>query len=448
MLEELMQAAPMLWQNWEQLFSDGENGLEHELKTMAGLFEPIDQPRTTFVEQCAALCFLEALEVGPQMINRGTLLNVEGIDTAAQRFLADLQVQTLSVLHKDSVWQWRNRLEALLQRPWPPHDGAGVPPGTREKKIVEMLPPRGWPKAGVNLSLDDPVLFALQTQFNKTQIGETASLEKWCRCEEAGEKVLDDLGCVPELLLARMVPEAAGDPFTETGRACIAKCYRLVSLNQRTAKTFDCMMDLREFPGDHQTLSIDISSVWMSRYATFIHHQATNHDSPGVSMFSHWAALGVGREDSTVEPSEALQLRRLAEWTGGEEGAGRLKLKTKGIRKGDTVFARGIGNSKVESVEDGAVKLDVGWGAAPSEMLAVVSLVNSDSMARAGCSALWRDKTSARELYRLIKRADCNSVWKVKANGERAGDVLGVHWQTCNASHEWQQPVIMEDKRS
>lgn len=143
--------------NWGALLSDEGHGLQARLK--ARLEKPCEEgvPCVRY----GAMCFLEALEVGPQLFNRGTLLNVEDVDTPNQRFCADVQMQTMTVFHGASAWQWR--LLAL------PSGGELKDPKTLEK--YKRCMPREWPKKGVDLKKDDPVMYAMRTKFNKMQIG-------------------------------------------------------------------------------------------------------------------------------------------------------------------------------------------------------------------------------------------------------------------------------------
>ena len=277
------------WKSWSALLAD-KGGLYEALesiKTSTGPGAP-----STQLQQWAAHCFLEALEAGPQLFNRGTVLNVETIDTATQRFQADIQVKSFSVLHKDCMWQWRNLLKG------------------DSTDSVKELKPDNWRRRANDMTKEFPLRYALNTKFLKTQIGESGGAEEhWGVTEEASPPAIAEQRIVVELLLARLVPEAAGDPFTKAGRASIQQHYKFVTANMRKEATFDCMMNLRDFPGDHQTLRMGITSTWASYYSAILHHQATDFDScsgskghPSVSMFAHWAPLGPGYEDRVEGP--------------------------------------------------------------------------------------------------------------------------------------------------
>lgn len=425
-------SASALWPKWSALLSAEPYGLHELLKGMR------DRDDKGALQGLAAECFLAALEVGPQLVNRGTLLNVEGIDTANQRFLADIQVQTLSVLHNDSLWQWRDRLGLDLK-------GNEMP--------VTSLLPKHWPRRNNELSLKDPLLYTLRTNFNKMIIGENTPVERWSTCAEASEANLEQFRLVPALLLARMVPEAAGDPFTAAGRESISKRYQLVALNQRKEATYDCLMNLADFPGDHQTLCVDFSYTWESRFGVFLHHQSTDYDKAGVSLFAHWAALGPGYEDRVEGPRWELEVLRAAEWlVEGSKVALRVgEGGVSAILPGMRVRAQGLRNNvwTVDKVNKDAHKVVLKASAGENTAKLRATLVGEVvAYFYAEDGAAPAHSSTPLERHDFVRHADCNSVWHVDTDsGERSGDMLGVDWLACNASQEWEQPLVMEDKR-
>lgn len=315
---------PPLWESWSSLLADGENGLYAKLKISS---------RHSIMSRG----FLEALECGPQIFNRGTFLNVQSISTALQQLRADLSVQSLTVFANDSMWQWRNLQEGASE----------------EKKIEEVLKltPKRWKRFHSDLKPSDPISYAMRTQFNGCLIGETHTLESWGRAQSISEflgipapgdfsnfKEENKFGMlVPELFLARLVPEAAGDPFTKEGRASIGSFFTLTSVNQRLSATFDCMMDLHEFPGDHQTLGVDFSSISDFNFARFLHHQSINFDKE-VSMFAHWSPLGDGYRDTTIKPRKVQFPRSHVYWYDSNPSILHLECDASLVNVGDKVY--------------------------------------------------------------------------------------------------------------
>ncbi len=248
---------------------------------------------------------------------------------------------------------------------------------------------------------------------------------------KASKDSLDAINVVPELILARLVPEEAGDPFTDDGKKNIEKHYYLATLDVRLERTFDSLMTLSDYPGDFQTLSVDYSSVWDHNYARFLHHQATNFDKLGVSMFAGFHALGVKHPDTTIEPGRELAVYREAEWE--DKGKKMLRVEWGNGAAGITKMMHVGGATVIDvDVENDKVTVDDADLLPKNAAILVFTPPHADVRRR------WRE----------VVEWDVNSVWRVgKASGLRMGDMLGVHWPECNASHEWKNPVAMEDKR-
>jgi hypothetical protein len=439
--------------NWTKLLSDSAEGLLNRLKmTAAGKNSPPrdTSPRLkafTFVLtklvpsflvgatggasplKVAAACFLEALELGPSLVNRGVVVNVEDIDTQKQRFCADIQVSSMSLLHKKSAWQWRYMLR----------EGDG-------KKEFERLMPEAWARKGVDLTTRDPILHALRLRYNRMQIGETREPEeRWSNVVKASSSELDAAGVVPELLLARMVPEEAGDPFTRDGKTSIEENYYLAILNGRLERTFDCVMTLSDFPGDYQTLAVDFSSVWDARYATFLHHQATNFDKLGVSLFAGgFHALGPDNPDTTIMPGVELALQRDAQWEKGTDNSPCLRLGRGGaisVSKGMTVSVSDT-EYRVKKVDAANDKVVLEPLPASQNASAPGSGANEDLTQRV-VTFFPAAGDAQRQAWKFVKRADVNSIWKIdKESGFRMGDTLGVSCKLSAAPHLAPKPCL------
>ncbi len=128
-----------------RLLSSSE-GLESAFARILGEDPPastsiLDSPATKVA------CFLESLEIGPQLFNRATLANVEGISTQDQTISADFDIQTFACIHKDAIWQWRGHVAAFP-----------------DKYKPESSTPGAWPKSCPDLPEDHLALKIFKTQ--------------------------------------------------------------------------------------------------------------------------------------------------------------------------------------------------------------------------------------------------------------------------------------------
>ena len=122
-----------------------------------------------------------------------------------------------------------------------------------------------------------------------------------------------------------------------------------------------------------------------------------------------------------------------------------------------------IGEAGVSAIEKG-MQASLTWGSTAASVRSVnkdshtVTLEGLNAAGRVGAEVVVHFSTVGStaegplrlkwlQRHNFVRHADCNSVWRVEENGDRSGDVLGVDWQACNASQEWDQPVVMEDKR-
>ena len=313
-----------------------------------GSLKPTTQVSTAThsIEQRARVAFLHAMEMQHQMFARCSLPELGELQTANQTFKATVEVETITLFPSDFFWTWRDLMPE-------PKRGEAKGGEEEEEEHVRNLLPSNWSiRHDVHRGKfyeSDPCNWAIRTKFNKVVIGadrqhDSVTLSLPLNREATGhlggpEGVLSFQQIEASLLLARLVPEAAGDPWTKEGRESICSSYTLVRSTQTFSSTFDCMLNLASFPADMQRITIDISSEFLFFFTRFLHHQNTAYDA-ATSAFHAWDPLGPSLSDRSMF-TPMLALTRHMELHTNHERVRELDLNSiwmvdaKGHRKGD-----------------------------------------------------------------------------------------------------------------
>jgi hypothetical protein len=246
------------------------------------------------LQQRARAAFLQSMEIQHQMFARCNLTELGEIKTAVQSFSATVEVQTMTLFRNDSFWTWRDLFEAEKKRAVKHHKEKGYTDKVLDELAIESLLPSKW---GLKNSVHEskqyesaPCAWAIRSKFNKVVIGggkeqESISNSMSLNTETCGhlpgqaEGYLSFQGIELGLLLSRLVPEMAGDPWNEKGRSELLAQYTHVLNTHTFSSTFDCQLSLHSFPADVQQLNIDISSEFLFTFSRFLHHQNTAYDT-------------------------------------------------------------------------------------------------------------------------------------------------------------------------
>ena len=261
-----------------------------------GSLETTTQPHTAMAQQPqrARVAFLQAMEMQHQMFARCSLPELGELQTTSQTFKATVEVETITLFPNDAFWTWRDLLPEQKRRPELSPTEQKAEFELEESEHVRDLLPRNWNvKHDVHSAKhyeSSPCNWAIRTKFNRQVIGEDSKhdsvttsmvLSKEATGHLGGAAgVLAFQGIEPGLFLSRLVPEAAGDPWTPEGRAAIFDKYTQVRSVQTFSSTFDCLLKLENFPADQQQVVIDISSEFLFFFSRLLHHQNVAFDGP------------------------------------------------------------------------------------------------------------------------------------------------------------------------
>jgi hypothetical protein len=355
-------------------------------------------------QQRARVAFLQAMEMQHQMFARCSLPELGELQTASQNFKATVEVETITLFPNDALWTWRDLLPEQNRRPELPESQREEEFQLEESEHVRELLPQNWSiQHDVHVAKhyeSSACNWAIRTKFNKVLIGADKSHDSVTTSTPLKEEatghlggargVLSFQGIETGLFLSRLVPEAAGDPWTEEGQKDIFRQYTQVRSVQTFSSTFECLLKLQHFPADRQQLVVDISSDFLFFFSRFLHHQNAAFDCP-TSVRRPAPLLSCACPPHSRPPqAPALTLQAFHAW--------------------DPMGPRLMDRSLFE----------------PKQSLPE-------------CQELHAMHAKVREL-------DLNSVWAVDQHGRRKGDRLGVQWGETQVSSEFLEPLAMDDE--
>ena len=245
-------------------------------------------------QQRARVALLQAMEMQHQRFARCSLPELGELHTASQSFKATVEVETIALFPNDALWTWRDLLPEQRRRPELPEAQREEEFQLEEGEHVRELLPQNWSiQHDVHVAKhyeSSACNWAVRTKFNKVLIGADKSHDSVTTSmplkEEAtghlggARRVLSFEGIETGLFLSRLVPEAAGDPWTEEGQKEIFRQYTKVRCVQTFSSTFECLLKLQHFPADQQQVVVDVSSEFLFFFSRFLHHQNAAFDCP------------------------------------------------------------------------------------------------------------------------------------------------------------------------